>query len=304
MTEIALKGFLAEAKIQKLGSKLSVMKQHELTKQINEGRQASETVCQYVDWLVTSFNPQPPDTEMWVKPSVHPCKRKFSEIADSDSDYVNLLNTKCSTSYCLKKKNNDSDLKCRFNYPFESCEKTTVEFEAVHSKNGLATYHAKIKTKRNDPGLNIHQHLQLHGWRANVDLQVIIDYRVCLECITKYASYPEVKSPVLKKVLDTVLANASVNSATNGTKIIRKLMIKSLGERDFSAQETMHQLFSLKLHSSSFTVIPVSLNACRRIRPNKRECLGLQSTYDSLLDSYASREKFVSFVPDHDVKSD
>ena len=126
LTEIALRGFLAEAKIQKLGSKLSVMKQHELAKQINEGRQASETVCQYVDWLVTSFNPQPPDTEMWVKPSVHPCKRKFSEIADSDSDYVNLLNTvlrhtKCSTSYCLK--NNDSDLKCCFNYPFENCEK-------------------------------------------------------------------------------------------------------------------------------------------------------------------------------------
>ena len=140
--------------------------------------------------------------------------------------------------------------------------------------------------------------MQLHGWRANVDLQIIIDYRICLEYITKYASKPEVKSPVSKKVLDTVLTNASVNSATNGTKIVRKLMIKSLGECDFSAQETMHQRFSLKLHSSSFTVTPVFLNACRRIRPNKSECLCVQSTYDSLLDSYASREKFVSFVPD------
>ena len=38
LTEIALKGFLAKARIQKLGSKLSVMEQHELTMQINEGQ--------------------------------------------------------------------------------------------------------------------------------------------------------------------------------------------------------------------------------------------------------------------------
>ncbi len=41
--------------------------------------------------------------------------------------------------------------------------------------------------------------------------------------------------------------------------------MKSLGERDYAAQETMHNLFSLKLHSSSFKVIPVSLNGSRRV---------------------------------------
>ena len=41
----------------------------------------------------------------------------------------------------------------------------------------------------------------------------------------------------------------------NIKKIIRKLMIKSAGERDFSAQEIMHHIMSLKLVSSSFNVI-------------------------------------------------
>ena len=41
--------------------------------------------------------------------------------------------------------------------------------------------------------------------------------------------------------------------------------MKTVGERDYPAQEIMHHLHSLKLHSSSFTVIPVSINGSRRI---------------------------------------
>ena len=43
-------------------------------------------------------------------------------------------------------------------------------------------------------------------------------------------------------------------------------MIKSLGERDFSAQETMHHLLSLKLHSTTFHVKSLSLNGSRRLQ--------------------------------------
>ena len=44
--------------------------------------------------------------------------------------------------------------------------------------------------------------------------------------------------------------------------------MKTLGERDYSAQETMHHLLSLKLYSSSFNVIPVSLNGSRQVHTN------------------------------------
>ena len=44
--------------------------------------------------------------------------------------------------------------------------------------------------------------------------------------------------------------------------------MKTLSERDYAAQETVHHLLSLKLHSSSFKVIPVSLNGSPRVRSN------------------------------------
>ena len=45
-------------------------------------------------------------------------------------------------------------------------------------------------------------------------------------------------------------------------------MMKSLGERDFSAQETAHHLLSLKLHSTTFNVKSFSLNGSRRLQPS------------------------------------
>ena len=87
----------------------------------------------------------------------------------------------CSSNYCLRKKGNDSDLKCRFNFLFEFCIKTKLEFEPIHSKSKDTVYKAKIVTKRNDSRLYNHQHLQLQGWRANCDIQAVIDYHACVE---------------------------------------------------------------------------------------------------------------------------
>ena len=61
------------------------------------------------------------------------------------------------TSYCLKKKSNETELKCRFHFPFDLCPKTKLEFEKVHSKGDNDHYRAKIVTKRNDSRLNNHQ---------------------------------------------------------------------------------------------------------------------------------------------------
>ena len=44
--------------------------------------------------------------------------------------------------------------------------------------------------------------------------------------------------------------------------------MKTLGERDNAAQEAIHHLLSLKLHSSSFNAIPVSPNGSRRVHTN------------------------------------
>ena len=71
--------------------------------------------------------------------------------------------------------------------------------------------------------------------------------------------------------------------------------MKSLGQRDFSAQETMHYLLSLKLVSSSFKVISLSLNGSRKIKTNYPE--GDVATNDSLLDVYATRAVYAKEIP-------
>ena len=68
--------------------------------------------------------------------------------------------------------------------------------------------------------------------------------------------------------------------------------MKYLGERDYAAQETMHHLLSLKLHSSSFNVIPVSLNGLRRVCADVEE--GESCTDYSFLDVYTTRHKYDS----------
>ncbi|CAB4043570.1 Hypothetical predicted protein, partial [Paramuricea clavata] len=170
----ALKGFLA----QKFKDENDCSDTTELDQYIEAGKKAADTVCQYVDWLLSTVNPNPPDEDMWIRPEVHPCQRSHDDIPEHEkqSDYVDLLNmvqrhTRCSTSYCLRKKSNETELKCRFHFPFDICPKTKLEFEKVHTSGDNEHYQAKIVTKRNDSRLNNHQQLQLQGWRANCDIQ-------------------------------------------------------------------------------------------------------------------------------------
>ena len=105
--------------------------------------------------------------------------------------------------------------------------------------------------------------------------------------LTKYASKSEPKSSTLKYTLQNIL---HVNQNSEPSKIIRKFMIKALGERDVSAQETMHHLLSLKLYSSPFRVVLVSLDGSHRVKTKFAE--NDRSRNDSLLDVYSQRQQF------------
>ena len=85
-----------------------------------------------------------------------------------DEDYENLLNsvqrhTGFNAAYCLRQKSNGSQ-HCRFDYPIDTCYKTHIQFEKVHTKDNSERCRAKIVTARNDSCLNRHQRLQLQGW--------------------------------------------------------------------------------------------------------------------------------------------
>ena len=67
LTQIALKGFLA----QKLKEKNYLSDTTEIDQDIEAGIQAANTVCQYVDWLLLTVNPNPPDEDMWISMVAH-----------------------------------------------------------------------------------------------------------------------------------------------------------------------------------------------------------------------------------------
>ena len=72
LTEKALKGFLAQKEVDK---EEPLTPQHE--ELIQEGLEASRTVCQYADWLFSSCNPCPPNGSTWIKPQLHPFKKNM-----------------------------------------------------------------------------------------------------------------------------------------------------------------------------------------------------------------------------------
>ena len=90
--------------------------------------------------------------------------------------------------------------------------------------------------------------------RANCEIQVVIDHYACVEYLTKYAADGESKSQSMNQLFKAILQNKSSEKSA-AKKAIKKLAMKALGEIDFSAQETMHLLMSLKLHSCSFKVL-------------------------------------------------
>ena len=102
---------------------------------------------------------------------------------------------------------------------FKHCNKTTLEFEAVNTKDKTLKYRAKVVTKRNDSRLNNHQQIQLQGWRANCDIQIIIDHHACYEYLAKYAAKSEPKSPVLCHTFNSIMLN--VDKCTAPHKAIK-----------------------------------------------------------------------------------
>jgi hypothetical protein len=184
--EIALKGFLAE-------KDNTSTKSSDILHGIERGKIVSQQIANYADSLISTFNPIPPESKLWAKLQTHPHSKKHKHIKDHKSDHVDRLNTvqehtKCSPKYCLKEMNGSKELSYRFNYPLECCEKTMIDFEPIHTKDKSIRYRLKVKTKRNYSRLNNHQPVQLEGWHANCDIQVIIDHHACVEYLSKYAA--------------------------------------------------------------------------------------------------------------------
>ena len=151
LTKIALKGYLSSEK------KTSVHVHNMLEVQLNQiemdiisSKQAEKQVCDCVDSLMSTCNPCNPDNMTWVKPKIHPCKRRYNNIPSDewDDDYVGLItmvlqHSKCNYAYCLR-KNKKGSLYCRFDYPFDKCDKTHLVYEEVDTKDGIEDFKVNV----------------------------------------------------------------------------------------------------------------------------------------------------------------
>jgi hypothetical protein len=93
-------------------------------------------------------------------------------------------------------------------------------------------------TKRNDGLVNSFNPVQLSAWRANVDMQYCVSRQKVIEYCVKYATKSEPHSQPLKEVFSTIVRSLSEDNSS--LKAVQKLLINSVGERDYSAQETCH----------------------------------------------------------------
>ena len=107
-TKEALKGFLA----QQIKEENPLFDHPQLHLDIEAVNKATITACQYVDWLLSTINPNAPQRHTDnTRYTVHPRQKLYKDVpeADSDFDCVDLLSIVqshicCSTSYCLRKK--------------------------------------------------------------------------------------------------------------------------------------------------------------------------------------------------------
>ena len=254
------------------------------------GEEATTLVLQYADWLVTTCNQSIPN-EFWSQPEPHPCAISFPQVADINGDYSDLVNsvqrhTQCSAAYCLRKKDNQDEPTCRFKYPHPEQTCSCLSFEKLTDGSIRTT----LTTKRNDPRVNSHNRLQLQHWRANVDLQIIVDVQACARYMAKYAAKGEPRSQTVHSLFKSCVDDLSHSSDSH--KALKRAMLRAVGERDFSAQETCHMLLSLPLVSCTYNFVTASLDGSKKISKNPES--GELLLQASILETYASRDASLS----------
>jgi ATP-dependent DNA helicase PIF1 len=222
----------------------------------------------YFDQFLTAFNPEPrrprPPNDCLFEDFADPHKRADWDL---DDDYINLCNRcqthgslirgthRCNPAQCHR---NGS---CRFHFPYPLMNEARAFVEGSGSR-ARKTFAAV----RNDPWLNQHARVVLLGWRANVDMQPVLDREAARRYISKYASKPETLSDSYHTALKEFCARLPVEQPA--ARAVQSLFARMAADRDISAQEAVHLLLGEPLVgcSRSFINLNGQADAARVIR--------------------------------------
>ena len=180
--------------------------------------------------------------------SPHVCNKAYADVKDYHVDLTHLIatwprHTTCSAAYCLRTK--DGKQVCRFGYPKPLLRETSIT---------VANGNVELQTARNDPVINSFNPFQLSAWRANVDMQYCVSRHKVIQYCAKYATKCEPWSQTLKDVYATVVKG--LNEDDKSLKAVQKLLINTIGDRDYSALETCHLLqLQMFMASQDFVIL-------------------------------------------------
>ena len=247
-----------------------------------------EELIRFIDNTVSTTNPGVLEDGSNISdaplPQTNPhiCNKSYVEIEDHLQDLNALIatcqrHTRCSTAYCLRTINGVQ--KCRFNYPKPLQPETVIITDEETNEPTLIT-------ARNDGLINSYNPVQLSGWRGNVNMQYCVSKHRVIEYITKYATKCEPRSQTLKEVYTNIVRNLKDNSSA--LQLIQKLLTNSVGERDFSAQETCHLLLQLPLVKSTRDHVILSLDGSCQVHEQPDDSIS-RATMPSILDHYIQR---------------
>jgi hypothetical protein len=233
----------------------------EIRYKITEGKAAEERVIAYADTLQTAINTRddPIDPMNAVAPDPHPCSIDPTDLLENkeamDQDYESLANCVqrhvCRPNgYC---RNKETKL-CRFHFPKVNQKETKITFSTICKDN----VRADIVNARNDPFMNIHNRTMLQHWRANVDIQLILDSHAAMAYMVKYASKSEKCGSSLQSIIKSIVTKAEETDSI--VSAIRSAVIKTVGHRDIGQGEASRILFSGNHCESTFKFVHVSLD--------------------------------------------
>jgi hypothetical protein len=230
----------------------------------------SDSVRDYFARFITATNPDPfhprPSHDCLLDDRLLQASRDLWDIKD---DHCNLCNRcqhhgtikdgqrHCVPSQCHRRGS------CRFHFPYMVTAEPLAYVD--HTDNEARK---RFVPSRNDPWLNQHSTSVLLAWRANIDLQPVLDRKAAIRYISKYASKPEAVSTTYHTALNDFCSRVAHDLPAE--RVVQRLFAQMAADRDISAQEAVHLLLgeSLVGCSRSFVNLNADVDAPSILREN------------------------------------
>ena len=175
---------------------------------------------------------------------------------------------------------------CRFQFPKQPCEETTIIPEAEIDRNGGKFLN--LKRTQHEGMINNYHPLLLHILKCNMDIQPVTGEMAIAFYIAKYMSKAEPAELrlQLQNSIETI-KNSDLNARQKMTRISMTLM----RNREISAQEAAFRLCHLFLRQSSrLCVFIPSFRKENRLRMVRKETIGQDPKFGlNIIDRYICR---------------